>query len=45
MQVDHEKSEQIEALFKQIENEQKGQLDVLVNNAYKGVDVNVFNLI
>lgn len=39
VQCDHEKSDQIENLFKQIDNEQKGQLDILVNNAYKGVNV------
>ena len=37
--VDHENDKQIEGLFKQIESEQKGKLDILVNNAYKGVDV------
>lgn len=37
VQVDHEKSDQIEDLFKKINSEQNGQLDVLVNNAYKGV--------
>lgn len=35
---DHENDKQIEGLFKQIESEQKGKLDILVNNAYKGVD-------
>ena len=39
MAVDHENDKQIEGLFKQIESEQKGKLDILVNNAYKGVDV------
>jgi NAD(P)-dependent dehydrogenase (short-subunit alcohol dehydrogenase family) len=39
VQVDHEKSDQVENLFKQIDKEQNGRLDVLVNNAYKGVDV------
>jgi NAD(P)-dependent dehydrogenase (short-subunit alcohol dehydrogenase family) len=38
--VDHEQTEQIEELFKQINKEQNGQLDILVNNAYKGVNVN-----
>ena len=35
IQVDHENDDQIEKLFKQIEVEQNGQLDILVNNAYK----------
>lgn len=29
----------IEALFEQIQREQKGRLDMLVNNAYAGVHV------
>ena len=41
--MDHEKSEQIEELFKQINKEQNGQLDILVNNAYKGVKVSNFD--
>jgi NAD(P)-dependent dehydrogenase (short-subunit alcohol dehydrogenase family) len=40
VQVDHENDKQIEALFKQIETEQKGQLDIFVNCAFKGADVN-----
>ena len=39
VQVDHEKPEQVKALFDQINKDQKGQLDILVNNAYKGVHV------
>lgn len=39
VQVDHENSEQIENLFKQINKDENGQLDILVNNAYKGVNV------
>jgi len=35
--VDHRDDEQIESLFEQIEREQNGQLDLLVNNAYGGV--------
>jgi dehydrogenase/reductase SDR family protein 1 len=35
IQVDHDDDNQIEKLFKQIEVEQDGQLDILVNNAYK----------
>jgi NAD(P)-dependent dehydrogenase (short-subunit alcohol dehydrogenase family) len=37
--VDHEKSEEIKALFEQISKEQDGRLDILVNNAYKGAEV------
>lgn len=44
MQVDHEKADQIEKLFEQITNEQNGKLDILVNNAYKGVDVIFSNM-
>lgn len=36
---DHSNPDEIKNLFKQIENEQKGQLDILVNNAYAGVPV------
>lgn len=36
-QVDHEKPEQVKELFDRINKDEKGQLDVLVNNAYKGV--------
>lgn len=36
-QVDHEKPEEVKELFERINKDQKGQLDVLVNNAYKGV--------
>jgi len=35
--VDHSDDEQIKSLFEQIDREQKGQLDLLVNNAYGGV--------
>ncbi len=37
MQCDHEKPEQIKELFDKINKEQNGHLDILVNNAYKGV--------
>lgn len=37
VQVDHEKPEQVKELFDRINKDQKGQLDILVNNAYKGV--------
>lgn len=39
VRVDHEKEDEIEALFQQINREQDGRLDILVNNAYKGVEV------
>lgn len=39
MRVDHENSEEVEELFKRIAKEQDGRLDILVNNAYKGVEV------
>ncbi|BBC27150.1 SDR family NAD(P)-dependent oxidoreductase [Pseudanabaena sp. ABRG5-3] len=35
--VDHRDDAQIKSLFEQIEQEQNGQLDLLVNNAYGGV--------
>lgn len=38
VRVDHEKAEEIEALFQRIAKEQDGRLDILVNNAYKGVE-------
>jgi NAD(P)-dependent dehydrogenase (short-subunit alcohol dehydrogenase family) len=36
VQCDHENAKEVENLFKRIEIEQKGQLDLLVNSAYKG---------
>ena len=39
VQCDHEKPEQVKALFDRIEKDEKGQLDILVNNAYKGYNV------
>ncbi len=35
--VDHSDDRQIQSLFEQIDREQNGQLDLLVNNAYGGV--------
>ena len=35
--VDHSDDEQIKSLFEQIDREQNGQLDLLVNNAFGGV--------
>ena len=37
VQVDHSDDEQIRQLFARIEREQNGQLDILVNNVYAGV--------
>ena len=37
IQVDHSDDEQIRQLFARIEREQNGQLDILVNNVYAGV--------
>ncbi|CAF0932447.1 unnamed protein product [Brachionus calyciflorus] len=37
VQVDHENDHDIAQLFQRIETEQNGVLDILVNNAYKGV--------
>ena len=36
---DSTKDENIEELFEQIKREQNGRLDILVNNAYAGVQV------
>ncbi len=35
--VDHSEDQQVKSLFEQIDREQNGQLDLLVNNAYGGV--------
>ena len=37
VQVDHRDDEQVRLLFKRIQDEQKGQLDLLVNNVFSGV--------
>lgn len=37
IQVDHSDDQQVELLFNRIEEEQQGQLDIFVNNAYAGV--------
>lgn len=39
VQVNHENDHEIAGLFQKIEDEQNGVLDILVNNAYKGVTV------
>jgi dehydrogenase/reductase SDR family protein 1 len=38
---DHSKDDDIQRLFEQIQSEQDGQLDILVNNAYSAVMVNL----
>jgi NAD(P)-dependent dehydrogenase (short-subunit alcohol dehydrogenase family) len=37
VQTDHSDDEQVQALFQRIDQEQGGQLDLLVNNAFSGV--------
>ncbi len=37
VQVDHSEDEQVRLLFERIQDEQDGHLDLLVNNAYSGV--------
>ncbi|MEM8777893.1 MAG: SDR family NAD(P)-dependent oxidoreductase [Cyanobacteria bacterium P01_G01_bin.49] len=37
VQVDHSDDEQVRLLFEQIQTEQNGQLDILVNNVFSGV--------
>lgn len=37
--MDHSKDEEVKQLFETVKNEQKGQLDILVNNAYAGVNM------
>uniref|UniRef100_A0A0N5CEU3 Dehydrogenase/reductase SDR family member 1 n=1 Tax=Strongyloides papillosus TaxID=174720 RepID=A0A0N5CEU3_STREA len=41
--VDHSNMKEIENLFKRVDDENKGQLDILVNNAYSGVTAIVEN--
>ena len=40
VQCDHENDKEVAALFERIKQEQNGQLDISVNNAFKGVEVN-----
>lgn len=42
--VDHSNDAEVEALFKRIEREQDGKLDLCVNNAYAGVKTIMDNL-
>jgi len=44
LQVDHSKDEEVKQLFETVKNEQKGQLDILVNNAYAGVNMIMENM-
>ncbi len=37
IQVDHSNDEQVRSLFERIQDEQQGQLDLLVNNVFAGV--------
>ena len=39
MVVDHSNDDQVKNLFEQVKDENSGRLDVLVNNAYAGVDM------
>ena len=39
VKVDHQDDRQVEELFAQIEQEQQGQLDILVNNVFAGVKI------
>ena len=39
VECDHAKDSDVEELFKQIVKEQNGRLDILVNNAFAGVNV------
>jgi len=39
VQMDHGKDDDVEKLFKKIASEQSGKLDLLVNNAYAGVNM------
>lgn len=39
VKCDHSKDDDVKEVFNQIKVDQNGRLDVLVNNAYKGVQV------
>jgi len=43
VEMDHGNDKDVESLFKRIQQEQNGQLDVLVNNAYAGVNMIIKN--
>ena len=40
VKCDHGNDDEVQQLFDKVSREQNGRLDVLVNNAYKGVKVN-----
>jgi len=44
LQVDHSNDDDVRRLFDTVKNEQNGQLDVLVNNAYAGVNMIMTNM-
>lgn len=39
MQCDHGNDQEVQKLFDKVSKEQNGRLDILVNNAFKGVKV------
>lgn len=43
VQVDHTDTEQVKSLFDRIDKEQKGQLDILINDIWGGDDLTDFN--
>jgi len=44
LQVDHSNDEEVKRLFETVKNDEKGQLDILVNNAYAGVNMIMENM-
>ena len=45
MECDHSNDQDVEKLFTKIKKEQDGRLDILVNNAFAGVNVSTFVLL
>ena len=43
VQCDHTKDEDIQKVFERIKREQKGKLDLLVNNAFSAVSVSILS--
>ena len=41
VKCDHGNDEEVKQLFEKVSKEQNGRLDVLVNNAYKGLKVSI----
>ncbi len=39
VKVDHSNDKEVEDLFRKVSDENNGRIDVLVNNAYAGVDM------